>query len=167
MPSPMRASLTCSNRLGCTMASSFVILSSHHLKDFICRRQRLVCLPRNRLQAISTSTGNVRDRLGGCQAGFGMSHWEFLGHTARSAQCGNDIFGVSRNAVLVEIHAVEFCVFRQAQHSSCIYGDHDGHGDAERSQSDDCAADDLCDQNLSSPTVEQSLDRKSTRLNSS
>ncbi len=76
-------------------------------------------------------------------------HWRDDGwllvclQSLRRAQGCNHVFGVSRNAVLVQIHPVEFGFRRQAQSSRCVDCKHHKHRYPERCQCDACAADGL------------------------
>src|ERR1700690_3609465 len=78
--------------------------------------------------------------------------------TPRRSNRRDHIFGVSRNAVLVEVEAVQFALFRYAEPAHCVNGVHDDQRNPKRRQGYRCAADKLSSQHLRAAAVEQALE---------
>src|SRR6202795_2167098 len=119
----MSASLTCSNRLGCTIASSFVIfnvLVSCPRIQFAIQEAERGLPPADSGPSQRLLTGDIRERLSGRQAALCMSRREFLIHTTRRAQGRDDIFRISRDPVLMKIEAVKLSFLGDPQQSSGI-----------------------------------------------
>ena len=82
-----------------------------------------------------------------------------VGMPAGAAQGGDDVLGVSRNAVFVKIEPKEFAFFRNTQRPGEIHQIHQQHRDRERRGYDDRAANELSLQQGDSAAVKHPCQR--------
>ncbi len=106
------------------------------------------------MRLVDTSFGRLLHELG--HAIFpGRVVDSVLGHSLRSSEGGDDILGVSGDAMLVDVEAFEFAFFGDAKPSEEVKNTEDGHCNCERCRADDAAADALTDEDFPTTAIEQ------------
>src|SRR5262249_28395217 len=75
---------------------------------------------------------------------------QLLPHTGWRSKRRDDVLGISRDSMLVQIHAISFLFRRQTQHADGVHRKHHSHGDTERRQGNASAADRLRFEHLES-----------------
>src|ERR1700722_7290130 len=150
------------------IASIFFIWSSSDLAKFEKKRpyasnarppmglaENQTVLPRaSALTSHAAAQSHPSYRLGGEFRGSRFGH-----HAGGLSGRGNHIFGVSGDAVFVQVETITLALFADTQGTSGVHGQHHHHGDGESSQRDDGAADALCHQQRCSAAVEETGQR--------
>src|SRR5450759_4956009 len=146
-PISTRTSFTASNLDGCTIASSFVIFSSQVVQRFLSRHKVVIDGLGSRLLRYSQRYLSRQSRM-----------HRLCRHTARTADRGDNILGISRNVVLVQIETVQFAFLGHAQRARGMHCVHHSQRDRERRRGNDDTTDELGLQQLQSSAVEQTLE---------
>src|SRR5580765_5842392 len=103
----------------------------------------------------------LKGRLGSSQYSVSSMTCFRLGlpRTDGRPQCCNNVFGVCRDAVLVQIQAVEFTFLRDAEYSEGIHRIHDCHRDCEGRTGNDQASYGLSPQEMQPTSVKKAGER--------